>query len=207
MSASHNNADRLVFFGDAVFAIIITLLVLGLRPPDGEDWHALLGLWPSFVSYGVSYLFLAIVWVNHHHLFRHRPTPTSQLIWANFAHLFSVSFVPFTTIWIANTRLAPVPVAIYAFVFLLVNATYMMLCMEVLDRQHMHAIPGPVRRAMLRRSVLTLLAFLAAAVIALIYPIAGLVIVCFCLILYLRPEIAESAKTLSSHDGLQDDKP
>jgi uncharacterized membrane protein len=71
----------------------------------------------------VSYLFIAIVWVNHHHLLHYATEATPRLMWFNFAHLFSVSLLPLSTAWMAVSRLAPQPVAFYAAVFFLVNAT------------------------------------------------------------------------------------
>jgi len=95
--------ERMNAFSDAVFAVIITILVLELRPPKGASFGALLELWPTAVSYAISYLFVAIVWVNHHHLLRFPAVATHRLIWVNFAHLFAVSLMPFATTWIANT--------------------------------------------------------------------------------------------------------
>src|SRR5216110_1114290 len=106
--------ERLVAFSDAVFAVIITIMVLDLKPPAESKLSALLPLWPTALSYAVSYLFLAIIWVNHHHLLRFTREATSQLIWWNFAHLFMVSLVPATTVWIAATRFAAAPVFVYA---------------------------------------------------------------------------------------------
>jgi uncharacterized membrane protein len=80
----------------------------------------------------VSYLFIAIVWVNHHHLLRFAEHATPQLIWWNFAHLFVVSLVPFSTAWIAVTRFAAVPVAVYAAIFVLVNSACLAFAWEVL---------------------------------------------------------------------------
>jgi uncharacterized membrane protein len=111
--------DRLSAFSDGVFAVAITIMVLELKPPQSPRLGALLSLWPTAVSYVVSYLFIAIVWVNHHHLLRYADRATPQLIWGNFAHLFSVSLIPFSTAWIANTELAAIPVALYAGVFVL----------------------------------------------------------------------------------------
>jgi uncharacterized membrane protein len=91
-----------------VFAVIITIMVLDLRPPPQATLAALLPLWPTALSYAVSYLFIAIVWVNHHHLLRFAEHATPRLIWVNFAHLFMVSLVPFSTAWVANTRLAAI---------------------------------------------------------------------------------------------------
>ena len=115
--------DRLSAFSDGVFAVIITILVLDLKPPNAPNLEALVSMWPAAMGYGVSYLFIAIVWVNHHHLLRHADVATTRLIWSNFAHLFTVSFIPFSTAWIAQTELAAVPVSVYATVFAAVNAT------------------------------------------------------------------------------------
>ncbi|HEY4201898.1 MAG TPA: TMEM175 family protein [Devosiaceae bacterium] len=180
--------ERLNAFADGVFAVIITVLVLDLRPPEGADLGALLSLWPAAASYAVSYLFVAIVWVNHHHLLRYAEQATPRLIWSNFAHLFSMSLLPFATAWIADTRLAALPVAVYAAVFFLVNATYLALCYEVVDRSNAPEVTPPMRRNMRVRSVLTLAIFGAAAALALAYPIGGMGLICLCLALYLRPE-------------------
>jgi TMEM175 potassium channel family protein len=84
-------------FSDGVFAVLITVLVLDLRPPELPTFKALLLLWPTWLSYAVSYLFIAIVWTNHHHLLRYATKATPRLLWFNFAHLFSVSLLPLST--------------------------------------------------------------------------------------------------------------
>src|SRR5438034_9949193 len=81
--------ERLRAFSDGVFAVLITVLVLELRPPELPTFKALLLLWPTWLSYAVSYLFIAIVWTNHHHLMRYATGATPRLMWFNFAHLFS----------------------------------------------------------------------------------------------------------------------
>jgi len=116
--------ERLGSFSDAVFAVIITIMVLELKPPEHPTLAALLPLWPTALSYVVSYYFIAIVWLNHHHLLRFFPHATPRVIWMNFVHLFMVSLVPFSTAWVADTQLAAVPVFVYAAVFVLVNLAY-----------------------------------------------------------------------------------
>ena len=116
--------ERLSAFSDGVFAVLITVLVLELRPPEFPTFKAFLLLWPTWLSYAVSYLFIAIVWTNHHYLMRYATEATPRLLWFNFAHLFSMSLLPLSTAWMAVSRLAPQPVAFYAAVFFLVNATY-----------------------------------------------------------------------------------
>jgi TMEM175 potassium channel family protein len=179
--------ERMNAFSDGVFAVIITILVLELRPPKEASFGALLDLWPTAVSYAISYLFVAIVWVNHHHLLRFPDVATHRLIWGNFAHLFSVSLMPFSTAWLASSRLGAVPVAFYAGVFFLVNVTYVLLCMEAVDRSAPHKVAPRARSVMRMRSFATLAVFAAAGLVALRYPLGGMAMICLCLAVYLSP--------------------
>jgi uncharacterized membrane protein len=102
MHEQKTTPDRLGAFSDAVLAVIITIMVLELKAPEEATFLALLPLWPTAISYAVSYLFIAIIWLNHHHLLHFVSHTTPALIWVNFAHLFGVSLVPFATAWIAH---------------------------------------------------------------------------------------------------------
>ena len=183
---------RLSVFSDGVFAVLITVLVLDLRPPQLPTFKALLLLWPTGLSYAVSYLFIAIVWTNHHHLMRYATEATPRLLWSNFAHLFSVSLLPLSTAWMAVSKLAAQPVAFYAAVFFLVNATYIFLIWELIDRSPPDVVSPRARRIMRFRSIATLCLFGIAAVVALKYPLAGLGICCCCLIVYLKPDAPDA---------------
>ena len=114
-------AHRLAAYSDAVFAVIVTVMVLELRAPDQAAFSALWPLWPTAISYAVSYLFIAIIWINHHYLMRFVGPPTLGLIWINFVHLFMVSLLPFATAWIARTKLASSHVVLYAGLFVCVD--------------------------------------------------------------------------------------
>src|SRR5438477_9500974 len=140
--------ERLSAFSDAVFAVLITVLVLDLRPPELPTFKALLLLWPTWLSYAVSYLFIAIVWANHHHLMRYATRATPRLMWFNFGHLFSVSLLPLSTAWMAVSELAPQPVAFYALVFFLINATYISLIWELIERTPVKEVSLKERRIM-----------------------------------------------------------
>lgn len=177
--------ERLSAFSDGVFAVLITVLVLELRPPEQPTLAALLQLWPTWLSYAVSYLFIAIVWVNHHYLMRYASEANSRLLWFNFAHLFSMSLLPLSTAWMAVSELAPQPVAFYAAVFFLVNATYIALIWELVDTGD--DIPASVRSVMRIRAVVTLCLFGLAALVALRFPLVGLGICICCLVVYLKP--------------------
>jgi uncharacterized membrane protein len=178
--------DRLSVFSDGVFAVLITVLVLDLRPPHEPTYAAFLALWHVWLSYGVSYLFIAIVWTNHHHLMRYARAATPRLMWFNFAHLFSASLLPLSTAWMAVSKLAAQPVSFYAAVFFLVNATYVLLIWELIDAAET-AMPR-IRKLMLLRAITTLGLFGSAAIVALKFPLAGLGICILCLIAYLKPD-------------------
>src|SRR5438034_6469109 len=180
--------ERLSMFSDGVFAVLITVLVLELRPPERPTFEALLALWPHWLSYAVSYLFIAIVWTNHHYLMRYADEAAPRLLWFNFAHLFSMSLLPLSTSWMAVSKLAPQPVAFYASVFFLVNATYICLIWELVGRTPVDEVSRRVRRIMGFRSIATLCLFGVAAVVALKYPLVGLGICISCLIVYLKPD-------------------
>jgi uncharacterized membrane protein len=189
--------ERLSAFSDGVFAVLITVLVLELRPPELPTFKALLLLWLTWLSYAVSYLFIAIVWANHHHLMRYATEATPRLMWFNFcASVFCVAASALHRLD-GRERIAPQPVAFYASVFFLVNATYIFLIWELIDRAPVDAVPPKVRRIMHVRSIVTLCLFGVAALVALKFPLVGLGICCCCLIVYLKPEApgSESQKS------------
>jgi uncharacterized membrane protein len=188
MHEQKTTPGRLSAFSDAVIAVIITIMVLELKTPDLPTFAALWPLWPTAVSYAVSYLFIAIIWVNHHHLLRFAGKATPRLIWVNFAHLFAVSLVPFATAWIARTELASAPVATYAAIFVCVNVAYLVFEREVHAQADAVIVPERTRRLARRRSFATLAIFAAAMLLALVAPLPGFVLICSALIPYLRPE-------------------
>jgi uncharacterized membrane protein len=182
--------ERVHAFSDGVFAIVITIMILELKRPSHPSFGALFQEWPSWISYIVSYVFIAIVWINHHFLMRHATVASLRLMWANFAHLFSVCLIPFNTDWIAETRLAPVPVIMYAFIFLLVNITYLLLIWQTISTKRSTVAPNPARRLFYIRSMFTLLIFGSAMLVAIWHPYVAFAMICACLILYLRPELS-----------------
>ena len=194
MPHARGTPERLSMFSDGVFAVLITVLVLELRPPELPTFRALFSLWPTWLSYAVSYLFIAIVWINHHHLLRYAIEATPRLMWFNFAHLFSVSLLPLSTAWMAVSKLAPQPVAFYAAVFFFVNATYVALIWELIERAPINEVSPIERRIMRFRSMTTLCVFGIAAIAALKYPLVGLGMCICCLIVYLKPDAPGAGK-------------
>lgn len=121
------NSDRLTAFSDGVIAIIITIMVLELKVPQGTDWAALQGLIPVFLSYLLSFVYVAIYWNNHHHLLSTLTRVQGITLWANTHLLFWLSLIPFATAWVGENHFAPIPTAIYGVVLLMSAIAYYLL--------------------------------------------------------------------------------
>ncbi len=118
---------RLEAFSDGVIAIIITIMVLELRVPEGAGWEALRALVPVFLTYVLSFVFLGIYWNNHHHLLQAAGRINGKILWANLHLLFWLSLVPFVTGWMGENDFAPLPTAVYGGVLLLAALAYLIL--------------------------------------------------------------------------------
>ena len=118
---------RLEAFSDGVIAILITIMVLELGTPHGADLAALGPLVPVLTAYVLSFVFLGIYWVNHHHLFQAAKHVDGRVLWANMHLLFWLSIVPFATAWMGENSFAAVPVAVYGFVLLMCAIAFTLL--------------------------------------------------------------------------------
>ncbi len=118
---------RLEAFSDGVIAIIITIMVLEMRAPEGTDWALIKPLLSKFLSYGLSFLFVAIYWVNHHHLLHTVKKMSSSILWANMNLLFWLSLIPFATAWMGENHFAKVTVVAYAVLALLCGVAFNIL--------------------------------------------------------------------------------
>jgi len=145
------NRTRLEAFSDGVIAIIITIMVLELHAPHTSsarvlslaDLQSLRGLWPVFVSYILSYVYVGIYWTNHHHMLHTVRRVTGSILWANLHLLFWLSLVPFVTAWIGQNHFAPTPMAVYGFVLLMAAIAYTILQHTIIADQG----PNSVLRA------------------------------------------------------------
>ena len=118
---------RLEAFSDGVIAIIITIMVLELKVPHGASFADLLALWPVFVSYVLSFVYLGIYWNNHHHMFHVVEHVDGTVLWANLHLLFWLSLYPFTTAWMDETDLARTPLIVYGVNLLAAAVAYYVL--------------------------------------------------------------------------------
>jgi uncharacterized membrane protein len=123
---------RLEAFSDGVLAIIITIMVLELRPPHGTNLLALRPLMPVLLSYILSFVYLGIYWNNHHHMLHVTHRVTGTILWANLHLLFWLSLVPFVTAWMGENPLASTPTALYGVVLLMAAVSYWVLQQQIL---------------------------------------------------------------------------
>jgi uncharacterized membrane protein len=130
---------RLEAFSDGVIAILITIMVLELKVPEHEsaDLHGLAPLWPVFLAYVLSFVYLGIYWNNHHHMFHACATINGRVMWANLHLLFWLSLVPFGTHWVGRNHNAPLPTAVYGVILLLCGVAYLILAKSLV------ALHGP----------------------------------------------------------------
>jgi len=189
MSVEKLTSERLAAFSDAVFAVIVTIMVLELEAPEEASFAALWPLWPTAISYAVSFLFVAIIWINHHYLMQFVGPPTLRLIWVNFAHLFLVSLLPFATAWVARTQLASSPVVLYAGLFVCIDIAYNIFERGVLARADDTRMPARMRSLARRRSLVVLAGFAAAMLVALVAPRLAFALICAALVLHVSPEV------------------
>jgi uncharacterized membrane protein len=121
------NKGRLEAFSDGVLAIIITIMVLELKIPHGSDFSAIRPLFPVFLTYVLSFIYIGIYWNNHHHLVQTMKQVNAQILWANLHLLFWLSLVPFATGWMGENHFAPLPTAVYGLVLLCAALAYEIL--------------------------------------------------------------------------------
>jgi uncharacterized membrane protein len=131
--------SRLEAFSDGVIAILITIMVLELRVPEGADVRAIAPILPVFLTYVLSYVFLGIYWNNHHHLLQAADRINGGILWANLHLLFWLSLIPFVTGWMGHNHFAALPTAAYGAVLLLAAFAYWILQAAILSEHGPHS--------------------------------------------------------------------
>jgi uncharacterized membrane protein len=163
---------RLEAFSDGVIAIILTIMVLELRPPKEADVAALVPLVSEFLSYLLSFVFLGIYWNNHHHLLQAARHVGGAVLWANLHLLFWLSLVPFVTSWMGASDFAPGPVAAYGVVLLLAGCAFTILVRTLIAR---NGPDSPLAKAIGRdrKGKLSVALYAAAVPLAFVAPYAS----------------------------------
>jgi uncharacterized membrane protein len=179
--------ERMAAFSDGVMAIIITIMVLELKVPHGADWSALAKLLPVFLSYVLSFIYLAIYWNNHHHMLHTVNHVTGAILWANMHLLFWLSLIPFATGWMGENNLAPLPTAFYGVTLLMPAIAYYLLQTTIIRHQGMG---GPLAKAVGRdfKGKISPVLYLAAIGFAFLLPWVSQAIYALVALMWLVPD-------------------
>jgi uncharacterized membrane protein len=181
------NKGRLEAFSDGVIAIIITIMVLELRVPEGADPAILRPLIPIFLSYVLSFVYIGIYWNNHHHLFQVVRRVNGPTLWANLHLLFWLSLIPFVTSWMGDNHFAPWPVAVYGGVLLLNGFAFVILT-RVLVANHGKDSTLAVAVGQDRKGKLSLALYATAIALAFPFPWAACAVYVIVAIIWLVPD-------------------
>jgi uncharacterized membrane protein len=180
--------NRLEAFSDGVIAIIITIMVLELKVPHGNEWSDLWKLFHVFEGYVLSFVFIAIYWVNHHHLIHAAHRVTGYILWANIHLLFWLSLIPFATAWMGENNFEGAPVATYAVILILCGFAY-----YILQRLIAADIPddSPYHLAMRKQSwkgIMSLVGYSLAASVAMFIPVISEILFVLIAVMWFLPD-------------------
>ena len=179
---------RLEAFSDGVLAIIITIMVLELKVPHDPSLDALVKLLPVFISYIMSFFFVAIYWVNHHHLLHCIEKVNARILWANIGLLFALSLVPFTTGWIGENHFSSLPTTLYC-----ANLFLCGLAAGILQRAISHGLPREnkifvVIKQNMKKTIFSVIVNIIAIIVSFWYPIIAVAHAAFISVIWVIPD-------------------
>ena len=161
--------NRLEAFSDGVLAIIITIMVLEMKIPEGSDLESLRPILPVFLTYLGSFVYLGIYWSNHHHLMHAVSKVNGKVLWANLNLLFWLSLFPFVTGWMGENNFKKIPVILYGTILLMAALSYRLLTQVAINSEGSNSI---IRKAIVkdRKGILSIFIYIAALAISFFQP-------------------------------------
>lgn len=187
MAEQQLSASRVEAISDGVMAVIITIMVLELHAPKDPTPAALIALWPEFAIYSVSFLFIAIYWVNHRFLFGHLRRADDLVLWANMGLLFLMSLIPFATAYEGETGLSAFPSAVYAAVMLGAGLGYNLLALAIRAQYGQERLPPALSRRGLLLNAGALAIYALAIPAAWLSPLLSLALIFAPCVLFITP--------------------
>src|SRR5438876_11762445 len=176
--------NRIEAFSDGVMAILITIMVLELKAPHDPTPASLAKMWPTFFAYVLSFVIIAIYWVNHHHLIHLVTRVDSLILWANMNLLFWISLIPWVTVYLGDNHALPFPVALYAAVSIAGAVSFFLLRASIARHQREPEFKR-LNKKMARKNLIAILIYVAAVSVAFIYTPAARVLTVLPAMLYL----------------------
>src|SRR6059058_2772523 len=178
---------RLEAFSDGVMSILITIMILELKAPHDPTPASLAKMWPTFFAYVLSFIIIAIYWVNHHHLIHLVSRVDSAILWANINLLFWLSLIPWVTVYLGDNHALPFPVALYAAVST-AGAISFFLLRACIARHHHEPEFDRLNKKMARKNLISILIYVAAIPAAFIHTALALVMIALPAMMYFLPE-------------------
>ena len=179
--------NRVEAFSDGVIAIIITIMVLELKAPHTPDFISLARIWPTFFAYVLSFVIIAIYWVNHHHLIHLVTRVDSVILWANINLLFWISLIPWVTVYLGDNHALPFPVALYAIISTAGAVSFFLLRGSIARHHHEPGLKT-LNKKMARKNLIAILIYIAAIPAAFVYTPLALVLIALPAAMYFLPE-------------------
>jgi uncharacterized membrane protein len=179
--------NRIEAFSDGVMAILITIMVLELKAPHDPTPASLARMWPTFFAYVLSFIIIAIYWVNHHHLIHLVSRVDVVILWANMNLLFWISLIPWVTVYLGDNHALPFPVALYAAVSIAGALSFYLLRASI-ARHHHDLEFKRLNKRMARKNLIALVIYIAAIAMAFIYTPVALVMIALPAAMYFLPE-------------------
>ena len=179
---------RLEAFSDGVLAIIITIMVLELKIPHGENFSDLKPLAFKFLSYFFSFLYVGIYWNNHHHLFQATKHVNGKILWANLHLLFWLSILPFATSWMGENHFTKNPVALYGFVLLMCALAFNILQKFCLDIEGKDSVIAKALKSTLKEKLSALIYF-SGILLSFFFPVVSVILYYVAAILWIIPDL------------------
>lgn len=194
---------RLEAFSDGVIAIIVTIMVLELRAPSQPTLAALWKVAPVFLSYGLSFLVVAIMWVNHHHLIHAVHQVTARLLWSNLYLLFWMSLVPFVTDYLGKNYRQPLAVALYGMDLALCASAFYLLRIILIRQDHLDSGLSEYHTSIQRKNAFSGALYLLSVPLAYVSIYASFFIFALIPAMYFLPErkLATAATTMTAGPG------
>ena len=180
--------NRIEAFSDGVMAILITIMVLELKAPHDPTPASLVGMWPTFFAYLLSFIIIAIYWVNHHYLIHLVSRVDATILWTNMNLLFWISLIPWVTVYLGDNHALPFPVALYAAVSAAGAVSFFLLRASIARHHHHEPEFQRLNKNMARKNLIAILIYIAAIVVAFIYTPFALLLIATPAAMYFLPE-------------------
>ncbi|GAB3649708.1 TMEM175 family protein [Echinicola sediminis] len=182
------SSGRLEAFSDGVLAIVITIMVLEMKVPEGGSWGDLKTVLPKFISYILSFLYLGLYWNNHHHLFQAVEKVNGKVLWANLFLLFTLSLIPFSTGWMGENHFSSKPVALYGVNLLACALAFLLLEYTLIKFEGRKSKVGMALQSNVKEYA-SLVLYISGLLLAFAYPIIGVLSYFAVAIIWLIPDM------------------